>query len=204
MTKRIIFLNGPAGSGKDSIGDQLRKDLGENRAFITKFARPLKQAVRDFLSLSDAEYNFYFETQEGKATRSERFNNKTPREALITFSEKFAKEFGGKGIFGKKLAELLEEQKDACLDYWETLIITDSGFKEEAEVLIERMTKLYHPTIRFLLVNVNRNGCTFDGDSRGFISLYNVPSLVLHNNGTLEEASNEIIQELKDMESYGE
>lgn len=163
MMNKVVFLNGPAGSGKDTIGRFLSDKISKSN--IYKFADPLKKAVAAFFELSPDEYQYYFETQEGKNTPSPRFNNKSPREWLIGFSEDYAKKYGGKHIFGTIMARKLHSNFNSGII--DTAIITDSGFTEEAEAVLNS----FGNTVEFYLVRIHRNGFNFTGDSRGYIYL---------------------------------
>lgn len=185
MKPRIILLNGPAGSGKDSIGKEILNQ-GLTYSKIRKFAEPLKRAVSAFFNLTPAEYDFYFETYEGKNTRSYRFFGLTPREWLIKFSEDYAKVNGGKDVFGVLLADEIE--KDFKEGY-ETIIVTDSGFQDEALALLRK----FDGKADVLIVRLHRNGYTFAGDSRGYITfkdfvVFNPMELDIDNDSMLSDA----------------
>ena len=191
---KVIFLNGPAGSGKDTIGRFLADKL--ERASIYKFADPLKKAVSAFFDLTPEEYQFYFETQQGKNNPSPRFNNKTPREWLIGFSEDYAKKYGGKHVFGTIMANKLTSNFNSGVT--KTALITDSGFTEEAEEVLNR----FGTTVEFFIVRLHRNGYNFTGDSRGYVYLEKehrlVHALDINNEeGRVEDAVQKILQEIE-------
>ena len=192
---KIILLNGPAGSGKDSLGSFLVPKL--NKASIYKFATPIKKAVAAMFNLSPEEYQFYFETPEGKNNPSPRFFNKTPRQWLISFSEDFAKVHGGKDVFGKIMTTNLRPA--FANNMVENVIITDSGFQPEAEAVISS----FRGECEFFLVRIHRNGFKFDGDSRGYIYLEkDYPNTVraldiINEEGRIEHAVSKILAELE-------
>jgi hypothetical protein len=192
---KIIFLNGPAGSGKDSIGNFLVPKL--NKASIYKFATPIKKAVAAMLNLSPEEYQFYFETPEGKNNPSVRFFGKTPRQWLISFSEDFAKKHGGTDVFGRIMATNLTPAFRTNMV--ENVVITDSGFQPEAEALINA----FRGECEFFLIRLHRNGFKFEGDSRGYIYLEKenpntvVALDIVNEEGRIEHAINKIIAELE-------
>jgi len=191
---KIIFLNGPAGSGKDSIGNFLVPKL--NKASIYKFATPIKKAVAAMFNLSPEEYQFYFETPEGKNNPSPRFFNKTPRQWLISFSEDFAKVHGGTAVFGKLMANNLTPAfRNNMVN---NVVITDSGFKPEADALID----VFRDECEFFLIRIHRNGFKFDGDSRGYIYLEKDYSFIhtvdiINEEGRIEHAVNKITSEIE-------
>lgn len=152
---QYILINGPAGVGKDTLGAMLREQLAlqNKKAIIDKFAAPLKRAVAAFMNLSDAEFQFYFETPE-KNQPQRRFYGQTPRQALINFSEQYAKmTFGGR-VFSMLC---LDRNRDNDL-----VIITDCGFEIEADTIFAKAEKV-------LLVRLVREGLTFAGDSREYV-----------------------------------
>jgi len=186
MTKTIILVNGPARSGKDTIGNIIAEATSAQRC---KFASALKRAthaffhaLRDDFNLSQPAYvrqaatlsakdDAYYE--DSKAERQDLFRRLTPREAYIEVSETFMKKTFGAKVFGNILADEIE-RTDA-----ELFVVTDSGFQGEAEVLIDRFG-----AENVKLIRVGREGYTFEGDSRGYIELP-VSTVVIQNNGTL-------------------
>lgn len=195
MNNKIILLNGPAGSGKDTIGRFLVDRI--NNSSIYKFAEPIKDAVAAFLNLSSEERHYYFETQEGKNNPSPRFFGHTPRKFLIDFSETYAKTLGGKDVFGKILATKL--QLDFTQGLIKTAVVTDSGFLDEAEAVLKAFPEDYE----VYLFRLHRNNCSFLGDSRSHISLFkskasNVEELDIENeDGNVEKAVNEILEKVQ-------
>ena len=76
----IVGLTGRAGSGKDSVGEYLRKEYG---AALLSFAAPLKAMVREMFDLTDEQVN----TLDGKETPDPRWigpngEARTPRQIL--------------------------------------------------------------------------------------------------------------------------
>jgi hypothetical protein len=156
--RAYIIFNGPPKSGKDTVGNACHKLLmneGVN-CVKEKFAKPLKDAVAAFLSLTDEEREYFFENPKAKDTPSERFFGSTPRQMLISFSEDWAKKYG-KDVFGKLM---LERTKNLARD---VVVITDCGFREE---LIPILTKTYSG---FYLIRLKREGTSFEGDSRSYM-----------------------------------
>ena len=186
MNKTIILVNGPARSGKDTIGNIIAEATGAQRC---KFAGALKRATHAFFHALRDDFNLgsaphtrqaaghsarddaYYEAE--KASRMDLFRRLTPREAYIEVSETFMKKTFGNKVFGNILADEIS-RTDADL-----FVVTDSGFAGEAEVLIDRFG-----ADNVKLIRVGRDGYTFEGDSRGYIELP-VQTVVIQNNGTL-------------------
>lgn len=197
MTRKIIFLNGPAGSGKDTVGKSLGLYLPAYAQYnhVMKFSEPLKRQVAEILGLSKEEQEFYFETQEGKSFRSERFNGMTPRQALIQHSEEFAKKIGGQDVFGKYAAKKIRDMLNRDTEL-RTITFTDSGFVPEAQAVINA----FGDTFEYWLVRLHRDGCTFAGDSRGYLDAPIFKNVLdIENNSAISITVNEIKEKI-----YGE
>lgn len=163
---RIILLNGPPHSGKDTLG----KILYQKHSFATieKFAAPIRAAMCALFGIKDEEIE--------RLKNQVMMGGKTLREWMIGFSEYYAKVYGGKKVFGELMLRRLDERPEL-----RTVIITDSGFAEEAEVLIER-----YGADNVALVHIHRDGCDFNGDSRSYLELP-VRTIEVDNNGSIED-----------------
>ena len=157
----IILLNGPPSSGKDFAGFEIWNRVGTG--VLMKFAEEVKVRTHAALYLCDeAGHPFRADHYEDRKDQVlEEFGGITPRAAYIQFSEGFAKPLFGERIFGTWLADKIE-----AMDGPDTVIITDSGFMPEAEVLVERFG-----AENCLLARIHRVGYTFAGDSRSYIDL---------------------------------
>jgi hypothetical protein len=125
-----------------------------------KFAEPVKQAVHQLYAVP---YSCeYYEKEFGnvwKDTPQPEFFGKTPRELYISISEDFAKKHSGNSVFGRILARRIEMDKSHNV-----FLISDSGFVEEALPLA-----LKFGAENILIVELDRPGCSFEGDSRQYI-----------------------------------
>ena len=166
----ILLLNGPPGSGKDQLG-RFFQELAH--CHLLKFAKVVKDSVHRIYGLN-VEHDHFEKTKND--SRME-FFGKTPRQVYIAFSEAFMKPLHGKGIFGHFVLEEITKGDHGK----ELIVITDSGFVEEAEVLVN------HFGHRMLtLIHMHREGCSFKNDSRNYIYLDGVSSVNFSNNNTLE------------------
>lgn len=154
---KYLLLNGPAGVGKDTLGAMAKEQLLQlgHQVRIDKFSAILKQSVAMFFRLTDAEYDYYFETPEKEKSQS-RFLGVTPRQALINFSEDWAKPTFGQKVFA---AACLARNKD----FEGIVVVTDCGFTVEYDTVHEAMGR------DAFLVRLEREGLDFDGDSREYI-----------------------------------
>lgn len=170
MTKIILF-NGPPGSGKDTIASMVQTQL--KGAEIVKFAAPLKTVALHLYCGGDSRLFHEFDLdQEKKISPSNVFLGKTCRQVQIDISEQYMKPMHGQDVFGKFLAATLERKVEAG-DGNEIFLVSDSGFKPEAEVLIEQFGSQ-----NVMLVRIHRDGFIFDKDpespkydSRNYIDL---------------------------------
>lgn len=159
---RIILFNGPPGCGKDTAAQALAPEYTE-----LKFAWHLKECVHKIFGLDGppvAEYEKYKDDPEFLG------GNVTLRQAYIQLSEHFFKPLFGPRYFGEIVARWIEERN---LD---KVTISDSGFAEEAQALVDTFGKE-----NITLVRLHREGCTFEGDSRGYLELDGIATIDLTN-----------------------
>lgn len=179
--RKIILLNGPPRSGKDTVGRMLVRMLahnGEALAFAYKFATELKDMTHRLFATHTADPEAF---ESVKDRPSDKFMGLSPRKAYIAVSERLMKPMLGDEIFGRLLADRLQT------DWGFTqrpiyFPITDSGFESEARVLVDRFG-----AGNVLLVRIHRPGTSFDGDSRSYINVPGVHAIELHNGGTLAD-----------------
>ncbi len=181
--KKIILVNGPPRSGKDTVGDIIAKIAGGTPV---KFAASLKRATHAFFhalrddfsddtlyvatraSINDAYY------EQTKETSMPLFGGLTPREAYIGASETFLKPTFDNDVFGNILADQIERSDKKLF------VVTDSGFQSEAEVMIRRFG-----LDNVKLIRLTRAPYTFEGDSRGYIAL-EASTYGIRNEGTYD------------------
>ena len=167
MTKKIILLNAPPGAGKDFAANYLANNI--NNCKLDKFARVLKERTHALYGFPNRSWNYY---EDCKDVSNKDFLKLTPRQAYINVSEQYFKPIHGKRVFG----ELLLQDLQKCSE--EIIAISDSGFLEEAEVLIEK-----YGEDNVLLIQIHRDGYTFKGDSRDYILLDQCKSHWVINEG---------------------
>lgn len=159
---KIFLLNGPPRSGKDTGSEWLAKHFGGR---ILTFANPIKRTVTALFHNNDRKAFAAFDTADLKDTPQSLYFGKTCREVQIGVSENFLKPFfNDTGVFGKLLVGEIEHYRDRLFEG--PFFISDSGFRPEAEVLIEK-----YGAENVFLFRLHREGYTFKGDSRGYITL---------------------------------
>lgn len=169
MDKKAILLNGPPGCGKDTAAAIARNYLdGKHhvrsfQGFKTahhKFANPLKAAAHTLYGLPFSAD--YYEKEFGHDWKNKpqvEFFGKTPREIYISLSEDFAKVHGGEQFFGRIAARAIALEKSTNV-----FVFSDSGFADEAIPVIQRLG-----VSNVLVVEIERSGTSFAGDSRSYI-----------------------------------
>lgn len=159
---KVILLNGPPGSGKDTAANHLSHWLpGGPLTYpcLRKFATHVKEGTHALLGLFDGggrPLRFdYFENE--KDERLDLFYGMTPRQAYIWFSEEVMKPKFGTRVFGEIEARKIEDDR--------VYIFSDSGFVDEALEVVN----VVGPE-NVLLVNLHRHGHTYAGDSRSYLT----------------------------------
>lgn len=171
---KILFLNGPPRSGKDTAAEYLHLHYD---AYKVKFAKALKEGTHALFGLG-ALPDDHFENAKNKPNAI--FFGMSPRQAYIHVSENLVKPVMGSRFFGKVALETI---KRAESDGHDLVVISDSGFADEAQPIIE----YYGQGSTYLLrILADKRGCTFDGDSRSYIKLDLPPDniWVIENNDT--------------------
>lgn len=170
---RVVLLNGPPRSGKDTagaaLGALLEGGYTPNRMSKAKFSDPLKIGVHATFGLLDEQGHplpaDWFESR--KDQPCDEFFGETPRNAYIYHSENYLKPKYGRNVFGRILArriKQLEDSSDRIFVGRTVVYIPDSGFYEEAEPVVN----LVGPQ-NVMLVRIHRTGCDFSNDSRNYL-----------------------------------
>lgn len=191
---RVILLNGPPRSGKDTIGAAMRAILDRGtHAVVRKFAGALKDAAHRLYSVGPGVGHDWFEAVKDESCSQ--FFGRTPREVYIAVSEKLMKPLHGDRIFGRllvdeiKRTQVVEFDEDTDL----VVVVTDSGFAPEAQELIDAFG-----IDNVSLVRITRKGASFDGDSRSYIHLP-IRTVTIRNEGPIESVPDLALRTLLDI-----
>jgi hypothetical protein len=171
---KIVFLNGPPHSGKDTAAEMLLQNFP---GVIRKFAAPLKQSAAGMLG----ETVEWIEANKDKP--DPRLNGETVRSFLINISEKLIKPLYGKQFFGKCMVGEL----DKLVGNTEFVFITDSGFFDEAIPVVNAFG-----VSNCLLVQVRRPGKTFEKDSRSYWQMHDLRLVNLFNDGRIDQLGDKL------------
>ncbi len=170
---KILLLNGPPRCGKDTLGKMVRSYYPE--VSLASFAEPLKRMA---WRMGGVPYSRSL-AEEVKDVPQEHFWGKTPREVYIAISELLCKPFFGYQFFGTLAVEDLNRRRE----YGEgPFLFTDSGFVAETEPLVREFGA---ENVRFL--RIERPGCNFLGDSRGWVEMPAIHTSTIRNDGSLEQ-----------------
>lgn len=163
MSKYVIGFNGPPGSGKDTAGEvaavYLRK-MGYH-VVMMKYAQAVKVPVNYLLGVVDP----HLPHEDLKEKKTWLHPDVTYRKAYIEFSETYVKPLFGQDAFGRIIASTIEAW-DTDIDGTTVFIITDCGFGPEQEPVIDVVGSR-----NYALVQMYRQGHTFEGDSRSYVTL---------------------------------
>lgn len=181
---RVVLLNGPPGSGKDTIARRVAAYPPE-RFEEAKFATPLKQAAARLFP--GVRWGMVGETDRDLPdVPHELLHGQTPRRVLIDLSESFFKQTFGVDYFGRLAVEHVQQRREfARVDGF---VFSDSGFIEEALPLFAQFG-----APRMCVVYLHRPGCSFTDDSRGFLPEDKLPRgtrLLVRVNQSWEDVAN--------------
>ena len=154
---KIIILNAPPGSGKDTIGNMVEIWSREHVVKMS-FKAPMFEIALAILGSHDyGKFLDAYNDREHKEKPLDILSGKTPREFMIWISEDVIKPQFGKQYFGKRFNQ--EARKSVY-----PIICTDGGFPDEVIALIEAGHNVQ-------VCRLHRENFTFEGDSRNYIQL---------------------------------
>lgn len=193
MTSKAILLNGPPRSGKDYAANVLVNDINdEYLTLLERFSLPLKHAVLGLLDVFSLDDPLAIELEAKKDEAYHLFRGKTYRQMQIGLSEQFIKPFVGKEQFGHWLVHRIKKHEEFSKTYYHNapiaFVVPDSGFAHEADPVIQ-----YLGAENVLLLQITRDGTNFDNDSRSYITLPDIHTIEVHNNGD-EAYSNTVLK----------
>jgi hypothetical protein len=176
---KIVFLNGPPGCGKDTVGRMLAERYG---AQLFKAATPLRQAMSALIGCEDSEIEQLKSTPIRLWAWRSAPTGTTGRDLLIALSEDLIKPRLGMDWFGHMLGQSIATAAPRLA------VVTDAGFVSEVEACCKNL-----PGWEINLWHVTRPGCDFSGDSRSWISLRGVRTRVVLNDGSLDQLQQRVV-----------
>lgn len=187
--RTVVILNGPPESGKDAIASRLKTRHG----FIHL---EMKTKLHELaLTISGIRRTTWFKRYRDRKLREEPWDklpvsplgvlhHMSQREYMIYISEKVIKPNFGKDYFGLMALEEIKRYKYQGHKF----VFSDGGFQEEIDVFFS------DPSLDVKLVHLYREGCTFDNDSRSYISYPGSGVNRIYNTGTVEEACKKVLE----------
>jgi len=161
MSVKLFLLNGPPGCGKDTLANAVS---GSDRTFVkNSFAFPIKEANAAFYSLTDDQRDLFEKDRVLKESPHPLLLGKSWRQVNIDLAELFVKPNMGKDTFGKLLINRYKQAVNAG-NKIQNIIISDCGFIEEINPLVEFFGKQNVHIIKIL-----RPNCSYKGDSRNYV-----------------------------------
>ena len=160
----LVVFNAPPNAGKDFICDYLVEKYHANKV---EFKKTLRELVKIIYSLTDEKLEWYYH-RDNKEKKWDELKGKSIRECFIEVSEHLIKPFYGKDFFGKSLAERLNPIT--------MNVASDGGFVEEIYPIIDKIG-----IDNLLIIQIHVGGCSFEGDSRGYLNIDGVKTRSVFN-----------------------
>lgn len=188
---KFLFLNGPPGSGKSTLATLICDS--HPQCWRESFAEPIRQMMYAVFWPGDGPIHFQLDLRDGEVKKQKMPVDRgdedtlTIRQAMISFSEDWMKPKFGSSVFGKLCYLRCKEQED----FYSSFVIDDSGFQAEAQAILHEVG-----AADCHLIRLHRECCSFDGDSRSYLSLPGVQTLDLSNNGAPDEMMSTLQLEL--------
>tara|TARA_Y100001951_G_scaffold67872_1_gene54822 strand:- start:635 stop:1189 length:555 start_codon:yes stop_codon:yes gene_type:complete len=153
----IIFLNGPPGSGKDTIANIIGKSVLSIRDI--KLSGPLKDCFREMFRLPPRQAKEWLNDRKEEDFAA----GVTPRQFQIKLSEEFMKPLFGNDIFGQIGIRAIVNTMARHFT------ISDAGFIDEVEEIVK-----YFGKTQVKAIKISRPGHDYENDSRGYIDFDSV------------------------------
>jgi hypothetical protein len=179
----IVIFNGPPGSGKDEAAGWFKRRGFAHLSFKHYLFR---ETIAEF-GVDTIWFMDGYNNRDIKETPETELRGMSRREAMIHTSEDVIKPKYGKSYFGQKVA--------SQVDIDEEYVISDGGFIEELEPLIEKIG-----VENIILVQLVREGCSYSTDSRRYFNGYVVEEIV--NGYKSEFESNYLLNTELPIETY--
>lgn len=162
--RKVIFINGPPGVGKDTAAGAIMIFIHHNASWTNprhlKIADPIKRATHVLYGCAHLSTDHY----DGPAERARKdiptnlFFGRSPREAYIIVATAL-RNLEGVAHFGW-LARREMLKANSCRAF----VFSDCGFADELEVIVEAVG-----ASNVLVIELSADGKSFANDSRGYI-----------------------------------
>lgn len=171
---KVIVLVGPKGSGKDVVGEHLLSRRSD--VVVRRFKEELLQDTIDYYNISEDWFYSVYDNRETKEVPLVELDGKSPREAVIFVSEEVMKPQYGQQYYGERLLETLDPDAVNIITDGGVANITEDGEEDwvELQPIVEAVGK-----DNILIVQLYRNECSFEGDSRRYFGEPSLEAVVL-------------------------
>lgn len=174
MTIKIIMINGPLRSGKDTCGKLIKKiTKGEAQVFCT--IDPVKSAIHTLFDC-DPDPNFFEMT---KGYQNEELFRRVPREVYISLTERWLKQEFGTDILGRLLWRKISRYASEGSG-----LFCIPGVGQGPEV---RVIRSHIRAEHICLIHLYRGQTSFNGDTRSYIEIDGVTPVRLENYGSVRD-----------------
>lgn len=174
----IVFLNGPPRAGKDTAADFLCSTFGMRRE---RFSEPLKRAIPAFLGVPHEVL------EDDKDRTTDECLGLSYRYLQQSLSEQWAKQVFRPDVFGTLLARRVARMP-VPVDGVVRVCVSDCGFETELHgALSELELTDKFERISSALIQVRRDGASFEGDTRGWVYTTACFDAAVTNNGEISE-----------------
>ena len=180
----IIALTGPAGCGKDLVGEimttqMLRRDPNVKLRSLS-FASPIKEAVAAILGcrVEDFEDRSF---KEGSLLDSHNIS-KSPRQLMQLCGDEFGRQLVDDQIWIKIAEQRLDVAEDQGVDY---MFITDCRYENEQEWILDNGG---------VVVYIDRQDAAPVAAHASEAGLSNPPCFIIDNNGSIESLRTEVLE----------
>lgn len=166
----VFIFNSPPNSGKDFACGKMLEHFKNSQHLM--FKEQLYEKAAALAGLDLQLFKPLATDRDTKEVPTKLLSGYSPRQWMIHVSEDLVKPKFGSSFFGKQVAAKITA---------DVVFISDGGFYDEILPLTEKHS--------VFLVQISREGCSFEGDSRRYITEEEANQLgckivKIHNNGT--------------------
>lgn len=159
---KIIILNGPRDTGKDTAADHLVERYGYTKLEMKGALRKLAHQIADLTCVDPVAFcnALEFDRDLKDTKRVPEFGDRTWPEFIIWLSETVCKPIFGQDVFALAAAKAVRDSGT------NKIVFSDGGFQAEVDALYDQLVP------DMLLVHMYREGRSFASvrkDSRGYV-----------------------------------